>query len=89
MFLLAGLRTVDLAWPVTHPEGATIAFEREQLAALLAQAEASLAAVDAAVAAREAGTYGVCAVCGGEIGAERLEARPAATTCVTCAQRAR
>ena len=67
------------------PEGATIAFERQQLAALLAQAEASLAAADAALAARASGSYGTCTVCGGPIGAERLEARPTATTCITCA----
>src|SRR4051812_12559647 len=25
LFILAGMQTVGLAWPVTHPEGATIA----------------------------------------------------------------
>jgi len=29
-----------------------------------------------------------CEVCGGPIGQERLEARPYARTCVTCARRA-
>jgi RNA polymerase-binding transcription factor DksA len=67
------------------PEGATIAFEREQLAALIAQAERSVAAAEQALAAREAGTYGTCERCGEPIGAERLEARPSATTCVRCA----
>ena len=67
------------------PEGATIAFEREQLAALLAQAERSVAAAEAALTARAAGTYGTCEVCGRPIGAERLEARPSAATCITCA----
>jgi RNA polymerase-binding transcription factor DksA len=71
------------------PEGSTLAFEREQLTALLAQAERSVAAAEQALAAREAGTYGTCEVCGGEIGAERLEARPSATTCIGCAQRTR
>ena len=31
------------------------------------------------------GTYGTCSSCGAEIGADRLEALPAATTCVRCA----
>ncbi|WP_433030613.1 TraR/DksA C4-type zinc finger protein [Actinomycetospora sp. CA-053990] len=31
-----------------------------------------------------AGTYGVCERCGRPIAPERLEARPAARTCVTC-----
>ena len=71
------------------PEGATLAFEREQLSALIAQAERSVAAAERALAACEAGTYGVCERCGRPIGAERLQARPTATTCVACAQRTR
>ena len=31
------------------------------------------------------GTYGTCAVCGGEIGEERLKALPTATRCIGCA----
>ncbi|MFA6050470.1 MAG: TraR/DksA C4-type zinc finger protein [Candidatus Paceibacterota bacterium] len=31
----------------------------------------------------ENGTYGICSVCGKEIEEERLEANPAATTCMT------
>jgi RNA polymerase-binding transcription factor DksA len=31
------------------------------------------------------GTYGTCAVCGGEIGDDRLKALPTATRCITCA----
>jgi RNA polymerase-binding transcription factor DksA len=69
------------------PEGTTIAYERQQVAALLEQAEASLAAAEAALAARESGRYGVCDRCGTDIGAERLEARPSATTCIDCARR--
>ena len=67
------------------PEGATIAFERSQAGALVRQAEEHLEQVEAALARLDAGTYGVCAVCGRAIPAERLEVRPAATTCVACA----
>ena len=67
------------------PEGATIAFERQQVAALLERARRRLADVDAAVSAVEAGTYGRCQVCGRPIGAERLTARPTARTCIACA----
>lgn len=67
------------------PEGATIAFERQQVAALLAQAERAVAAAEEALAARKAGSYGRCQVCGVDIGAERLEARPTATACIGCA----
>ena len=68
------------------PEGATIAFERQQVAALLEQAQQRLADVDAALARREAGDYGICENCGRPIGAERLAARPAARTCIDCAR---
>ena len=68
------------------PEGATIAFERQQVVALLDQARRRLADVDAALARRDAGSYGTCETCGRPIAAERLAARPAARTCITCAR---
>ena len=68
------------------PEGATIAFERQQVVALLARARRRLADVDAAVAAWEAGTYGRCETCARPIAAERLAARPTARTCIDCAR---
>jgi len=68
------------------PEGATIAFERQQVAALLDQARARLADVDAALARAAAGEYGTCATCGRSIAAERLAARPQARTCIDCAR---
>ena len=67
------------------PEGATIAFERSQVGALVRQAEAHLAEIDAALVRVADGTYGVCAACGRPIPEERLAVRPAATTCVGCA----
>jgi RNA polymerase-binding protein DksA len=69
------------------PEGATLAFERQHAAALLAAAREQVAAVDAALARLDAGSYGVCERCGQPIGAGRLEARPATTTCIRCAGR--
>ena len=67
------------------PEGATIAFERSQVGALVRQAEARLLEVDAALGRLDAGTYGACAVCGQAIPEGRLEVRPTAATCVACA----
>lgn len=66
------------------PEGATIAFERSQLAALVAQVRERLAEVDAALERLARGTYGVCEVCGRPIAEARLEVRPTARTCVVC-----
>lgn len=64
------------------PEGTTIAFERQQLVALLDQARRRLVDVDAALQRVAAGEYGRCEVCGRPIGAGRLEVRPAARTCI-------
>jgi RNA polymerase-binding transcription factor DksA len=68
------------------PEGATIGFERAQLAAVLDAARARLAALDAAAERMATGGYGVCIRCGATIGAERLAALPAATLCIDCAR---
>ena len=67
------------------PEGATIAFEREQTAALLAQARRKVQELEAAVERTRGGAYGRCESCGRPIGAARLEARPTARTCIACA----
>jgi DnaK suppressor protein len=69
------------------PEGATIAFEREQLTALLAQARRTYEDGERALIHLELGTYGRCERCGDVIAADRLEARPAVRTCITCARR--
>jgi DnaK suppressor protein len=71
------------------PEGVTVAFERAQVAGLLEQARAELRALDAAAGRLVAGTYGTCARCGGPIAPERLDALPATTTCIRCADRRR
>jgi RNA polymerase-binding transcription factor DksA len=68
------------------PEGATLAFERQHTAALLAQALDQVAEIDAAIARLDDGTYGVCVRCGQPIGQERLAARPVAAACVRCAR---
>lgn len=64
------------------PEGATLAWERQQAAALVAEAEIERAGLLAALERVAAGTYGVCEVCGRPIPAGRLEVRPGATRCV-------
>jgi len=69
------------------PEGHTIAFERSQIGALLAQVRRHVAEVDAALARVDSGSYGGCEGCGAEIGAARLEALPAARVCIRCASR--
>jgi RNA polymerase-binding transcription factor len=71
------------------PEGATVAFERQHVAALLAGAREHLAQIDEARQRLAAGTYGRCERCGEPIGAGRLAARPMAARCLACARRPR
>ena len=71
------------------PEGATIAFERQHVAALLSQTREQLSQLDAALQRIAEGSYGQCVRCGQQIGSARLAARPAADTCITCAGRQR
>lgn len=67
------------------PEGSTIAFERQQLAAVLEHSRLRRAELVHALARLDGGTYGSCERCGQPIGADRLEARPNARTCISCA----
>ncbi|MFJ9809053.1 TraR/DksA family transcriptional regulator [Streptomyces sp. NPDC101158] len=71
------------------PEGGTTAFERAHVAALMARTREHLEELDRAVERLEQGTYGLCEECGTTIPPERLEIRPAATTCVRCARAGR
>jgi RNA polymerase-binding transcription factor DksA len=67
------------------PEGHTIAWERQQVAALLAAAHAHLEALDLAIRRVEGGDYGRCEACGTPIPEDRLEAVPTTSRCVACA----
>ena len=69
------------------PEGATIAFERAQVAALVEQARSRLGDLERALGELQRDAYGICERCGQPIAAGRLEARPDARTCIACASR--
>ena len=70
------------------PEGSTIAYERAQVAALLAGARTNLDNLDYALARLGTGDYSVCERCHSQISAERLAALPAGRTCFDCANNA-
>ena len=67
------------------PEGSSTAFDRQHVAALLGQAADQLAEIHRAEQRLADGSYGRCERCGLPIAAGRLAARPAATTCIACA----
>ena len=79
--------TRDVATDDEHdPEGHTIAYERQQLAAMLDKTRLALTEIDAAEHRLAKGQYGACTTCGKEIAVERLTALPATPTCVDCAR---
>lgn len=69
------------------PEGVTLSSEWSRLTGLAEAAASEVHQVDDALTRVEAGTYGVCANCGRPIPAGRLEARPFAEHCVSCAEK--
>jgi len=76
----------DVATDDEHdPEGHTIAWERQQVAALRDETSATLAEIDAAEQRITNGTYGSCTACARPISRERLAVLPATPTCVKCA----
>ena len=59
-------------------------FDREVDDSLEENAEQLVREIDQALVRIDAGSYGTCARCGGEIPEERLEAVPYAILCVEC-----
>ena len=57
------------------------------LSALEEHERREMAEIQAALARIDAGTYGICEVCGEEISPARLEAFPMARRCVRCQER--
>jgi DnaK suppressor protein len=76
----------DVATDDEHdPEGHTIAFERQQLAALVKAARTQVDEVEAALERVNAGRYGQCEGCGARIADERLDALAETRFCIGCA----
>lgn len=65
-------------------EGATEVFELEKRLALSSRLTTALAEVEHALKKYEAGTYGLCDLCGKPIERARLEALPHANLCLEC-----
>jgi RNA polymerase-binding protein DksA len=68
-------------------DAASGTYDRELDYSLEGGAENVVRLIDDALARIEAGTYGICRVCGREIGEERLEARPWSDLCIDDARR--
>ena len=88
---IAQLRTargVDTADDEHDPEGVTLSSEWARLVGLREAAERDAVDLDAALIRWHEGSYGVCVDCGRGIPIDRLRARPMATRCVACAEKA-
>ena len=81
-------RAGDTADDEHDPEGVTLSTEWARLTGLHAAAVRELAEIDEAQVRWDAGTYGICIDCGRSIPIARLRARPSATRCVECAEKA-
>ena len=67
-------------------EGGTLSIDRERDLMLSAQARQAVEEIDAALLKIDAGTYGLCEICGKPIPKPRLKAIPYARHCVECKQ---
>jgi DnaK suppressor protein len=85
---LGATETGDLTGDVNYGDGFSDAgaatAERTEVMGVVEALRAQVEGIDAALARIEEGTYGVCASCGNEIGADRLEFRPSSILCVSC-----
>ena len=63
-------------------DSSQVTAERGEAERLATELRETLDEVEAAIERLEAGTYGLCEVCGKPIGAARLEAMPAARLCI-------
>lgn len=68
------------------PDGVSLSSEWSRLEGLKRTHLDALAAIEEAAARFARGEDASCSVCGRPIAAERLEARPQATTCIDCAR---
>jgi DnaK suppressor protein len=87
--LLAELADTSILAPEQMTYGSQAAaasqvFEQQRDLALREHTRTALAAIEAALARLDAGTYGRCVHCDSAIAPERLEALPSAALCIEC-----
>jgi DnaK suppressor protein len=79
----------DLNYGDGFADAAAVTAERTERLGLVDTLKGQLDEVGRALRRIDEGTYGVCANCGREIPAARLEARPESILCVDCKSRSR
>ncbi|MGH9083509.1 MAG: TraR/DksA family transcriptional regulator [Acidimicrobiales bacterium] len=76
-----------LIYDANFADTSQVSAERGEAAALGGQLQEALGEVEAALARLADGSYGRCQGCDKPIDPARLEAKPAARRCITCASR--
>ena len=74
-----------IAYDENFADSGQVAAEQGENRALVGQLEETLTEVERALAKLDDGNYGLCEVCGKDIGEARLEAMPATRYCIDCA----
>src|SRR5215210_6652176 len=77
----------SLSFDEGFADSSQVTAERGEIEALAGSLTDTLKDVEDALAKLDAGTYGRCESCGGEISEDRLEAMPAARLCIDCASK--
>jgi RNA polymerase-binding transcription factor DksA len=78
-------RALEQEYAVLLSDPGAIQEDRDSVRTVLEAARATMEQAQHALDRFAAGEYGRCEKCGGEIGAERLEAIPECSRCVSCA----
>lgn len=76
-----------LAYDANFADTSQVTAERGEVEALANELSETLAEVGDALMRIEEGTFGRCERCGEEISPSRLEAKPAARRCISCASK--
>ena len=79
----------DLSFDENFADSSQVTAERGEIEALAGTLSETLRDIEDALAKFDAGSYGQCERCAKDIGADRLEAMPAARLCITCASQRR
>jgi DnaK suppressor protein len=77
-----------LSYDSNFADSSQVSAERGEAEALATELREALTDVEDALGRLAEGTYGICERCGQPIAPARLEAKPAARLCITCASRA-
>ncbi len=78
----------DLDFGESFADAAAVTAERTEVLGVVDSLKHQLDDVDKALAHIAAGTYGTCDNCGKQIGADRMQFRPASVLCVDCKSQA-